>query len=175
MFLKVTGNLLCGSGGGEGAGKANDDHVLSLGVLGDVDGLRVREALEELGGGELVTGGDVEGSGGAGVRHRGRESGGAAGQSGGKEELHGCGLGLYPTTSSNFGSKVVWWLASSSSSKSERCASDADRRSTDVLATAYPSQAALQPREIYFRDCFGERTKITCVEGRELDLPVFGI
>lgn len=112
MFLKVTGNLLCGSGGGEGARKANDDHVLSLGVLGDVDGLRVREALEELGGGELVTGGDVEGSGGAGIRHRGRESGGAAGQSGGKEELHGCGLGLYPTTSSNFGSKVVWWLAS---------------------------------------------------------------
>lgn len=107
MFLKVTGNLLCGSGGGEGARKANDDHVLSLGVLGDVDGLRVREVLEELGGGELVTGGDVKGGRGAGVRHRGRESGGATGQSGGKEELHGCGLGLYPT-SSNFGSKVVW-------------------------------------------------------------------
>jgi hypothetical protein len=92
LFLKVSGNLLRGSGGGEGAGKANDDHVLALGVLGDVDALRVREALEELGGGKLVTGGDVEGGGGAGVRHGGREGGGAAGQSGGEEELHGYGF-----------------------------------------------------------------------------------
>ena len=67
MFLKVSGNLLCGSGGGEGAGKANDDHVLALGVLGDVDLLDVGEALEHLDGGELVTGGNVEGGGGAGV------------------------------------------------------------------------------------------------------------
>ena len=135
MFLKVTGNLLCGSGGGEGARKANDDHVLSLGVLGDVDGLRVREVLEELGGGELVTGGDVKGGRGAGVRHRGRESGGAAGQSGGKEELHGCGLGLNPTTSSNFGSKVVvWWLVGVVGVKqAKKMRHDADRRATDVL------------------------------------------
>ena len=100
LFLKVSGNLLCGSGGGEGTGKANDDHVLALGVLGDVDLLNVREALEELDGGELVTGGDVEGGGGTGVRQGGREGSGTAGQGGGEKELHGCEfLGFYSTTS----------------------------------------------------------------------------
>ena len=34
---------------------------------------------------------------------------------------------------------------------------DADRRSTDVLATAYPSQAALQQR--IFRDCLARRER----------------
>ena len=124
MFLKVSGNLLCGSGGGEGTGKANDDHVLALGVLGDVDLLNVGEALEELDGGELVTDGDVEGGGGAGVRHGGCEGGGATGQGGGEKELHGCDFGLlfndFRRTSAQKSGGWWWWSEAASTSRETR-------------------------------------------------------
>ena len=71
--------------------QSNDDNVLVLDVIGDVDRFRIRESLEEGGGGKAVAGGDVGGSRGASVEGRGSKSSdrGGSGQEGGSN-LHGC-------------------------------------------------------------------------------------
>lgn len=48
LILKVSRNLLCGSGRGECAWKTDDDNVLPGAVIGDVDTLWVRESLHNL-------------------------------------------------------------------------------------------------------------------------------
>jgi len=51
LILKVSRNLLCGSGGGECTWKTDNNDILSGAVIGDIDTLRVRESLHNLDGG----------------------------------------------------------------------------------------------------------------------------
>jgi len=48
LFLKVSRNLLCGSGGGECSGETHKDDILSGAVVGDVNLLNIGESLHYL-------------------------------------------------------------------------------------------------------------------------------
>ena len=47
LFLKVSWNLCCGSGGSEGSGKSYNNDVLSGAVVGDIDCFDIRESLHD--------------------------------------------------------------------------------------------------------------------------------
>lgn len=65
LGLQVAGYLNTGSRGSKSTRESENDHLLSLGVLGDVNFFGVREALEESGRRHLVSHGNVEGRGGS--------------------------------------------------------------------------------------------------------------
>lgn len=48
LFLKVSRNLLCGSGGGECSWETHNDDILSGAVVGNVNLLNIRESLHHL-------------------------------------------------------------------------------------------------------------------------------